>query len=237
LSFIEKGKSVKEAPAPFPYPAYSLPPSYVSANASSNTVTNINDTMSPSGQSTVGSPTASSGSTTSMLQLHNLSILSRIYIGSIHFELNDGDLKTAFSAFGPIKSVSLSLDNITGHHKGFCFIEFETPEAAALALEAMNGGELGGRTIKVGRPNNFPIDLPPGIPRPLASRLYVANVHECVTEADVRDMFAAFGNLRACVLIVSSNNSSSSSIFWWDEMKNMLFSLIRWLEVTKGMDL
>ena len=39
----------------------------------------------------------------------------------------------------------MSLDAVTGKHKGFCFIEFETPEGASLALESMNGAELGGR--------------------------------------------------------------------------------------------
>ena len=43
-----------------------------------------------------------------------------------------------------------------GRHKGFCFLEYEIPEAAQLALEQMNNAILGGRTIKVGRPSNMP---------------------------------------------------------------------------------
>ena len=47
-------------------------------------------------------------------------------------------------------------------HKGFAFIEFETPEAAAIAIEHMNNPALGvaqtlgGRVLKVGRPTNAP---------------------------------------------------------------------------------
>ncbi|CAG8460205.1 5158_t:CDS:2 [Ambispora gerdemannii] len=85
----------------------------------------------------------------------SLSVLSRIYVGSINFELTEQHLRVVFGQFGAIKSVSMSLDPITGKHKGFCFIEFETPEGASLALDSMNGAELGGRQLKVGRPNNY----------------------------------------------------------------------------------
>ena len=75
----------------------------------------------------------------------SLSVLSRIYVGSINFELTEQHLRVVFGQFGAIKSVSMSLDALTGKHKGFCFIEFETPEGASLALDSMNGAELGGR--------------------------------------------------------------------------------------------
>ncbi|CAG8714889.1 6089_t:CDS:2 [Racocetra fulgida] len=80
----------------------------------------------------------------------SLSVLSRIYVGSINFELTEQHLRVVFGQFGSIKSVSMSLDPLTGKHKGFCFIEFETPEGASLALESMNGAELA-----VSSMNNF----------------------------------------------------------------------------------
>lgn len=43
----------------------------------------------------------------------------------------------------------MSYDAMTGKHKGFAFLEFETPEAAALALEQMTSAMLGGRQVKV----------------------------------------------------------------------------------------
>jgi len=53
----------------------------------------------------------------------------------------------------------MSWDSVTGHHKGFAFLEFEVPEAAQLAQDAMNGKLMGGRNLKVspvGRPANMP---------------------------------------------------------------------------------
>jgi poly(U)-binding-splicing factor PUF60 len=160
-----------------------------------------------------GSPNAASAGV-HVLQLHNLSLLSRIYIGSIHFELSEHDLRAAFSQFGPIRSISLTNDPVTGHHKGYCFMEFETPDAAALAVEKLNGSALGGRSIKIGRPNNFPTTLPPGMPPPLTTRLYIANIHSMVTETDVAQLMAAFGPLSHVSLVpdLPPPSTSTSSI-------------------------
>jgi poly(U)-binding-splicing factor PUF60 len=92
------------------------------------------------------------------------------------------------------------LDPATKKHRGYGFIEYETPDAAALAQYNMDNAEVGGRHIKVGRPNNFPSDLPPGVPRPLPNRIYVANVHELIQEDEIRAIFEAFGPLRHCNL-------------------------------------
>jgi hypothetical protein len=37
-------------------------------------------------------------------------------------------------------------------------LEYEVPEAALLAKEAMNGKLIGGRNLKVGRPSNMPVN-------------------------------------------------------------------------------
>jgi poly(U)-binding-splicing factor PUF60 len=78
-------------------------------------------------------------------KVRNYCTLSRIYVGSIHFELTEEPVRIVFSQFGAIKNISMSTDPVTKKHKGFCFIEFDTPEAAALATQIMNGADFGGR--------------------------------------------------------------------------------------------
>jgi len=43
-----------------------------------------------------------------------LSLMARVYIGSISFEVREEQIKSAFSPFGPIKSINMSWDAITG---------------------------------------------------------------------------------------------------------------------------
>lgn len=97
-----------------------------------------------------------------------LLLMSRIYIGSINFELGEEavslvrihknrfkhervlfQVRQAFQPFGTIKALNMSWDSATMKHKGYSFIEYETAEAAQLALEQMNGVVMGGRNIKV----------------------------------------------------------------------------------------
>ena len=74
---------------------------------------------------------------------------SRIYIGSINFEIKEDTVRQAFLPFGPMRSFHLAFDPVANKHKGFAFIEYEIPEAASLAVEQMNAVMLGGRNIKV----------------------------------------------------------------------------------------
>jgi poly(U)-binding-splicing factor PUF60 len=125
-------------------------------------------------------------------------------VGSIFYEVKEDQVRTSFSHFGPIRSISMSWDAATNKHKGFAFIEFEVPEAAQLALEQMNGLLLGGRNIKVGRPSNMPQAQP--IIDQLTeeaknyNRIYVSSIHSELSEQDVQSVFEAFGSIKSCVL-------------------------------------
>ncbi|ORX99324.1 hypothetical protein K493DRAFT_335793 [Basidiobolus meristosporus CBS 931.73] len=153
--------------------------------------------------------------------MKTVSALSRIYVGSIYFELSQEHIRAVFSQFGYVKNISMSLNPITGKHKGFCFIEFETPEAAELALETMNGAELGGRQLKVGRPNNYSPTLVDGLPNKPATRIYVANISEFISEENLASLFEAFGALEKCILIpdlVSKKHKGYGFVEFQDEI-------------------
>ncbi|KAJ1340551.1 hypothetical protein BSLG_004645 [Batrachochytrium salamandrivorans] len=142
------------------------------------------------------------------LDIKILSGLSRIYIGSIPFDILEEHMRLAFVQFGCIKSVSMTLDPATNRHKGFCFVEFEAPEAALMAIERMHGLDMGGRALRVGRPSNFAnydlSTLPQ--PMPLNTRLYISNVSELVSEDDIIALFETFGKVEACSLIPNMLN-------------------------------
>uniref|UniRef100_A0A1X7T895 RRM domain-containing protein n=1 Tax=Amphimedon queenslandica TaxID=400682 RepID=A0A1X7T895_AMPQE len=133
-------------------------------------------------------------------QQRALLLMSRIYIGSINFELGEEAVRVAFSPFGTIKTINMSWDSATMKHKGYAFVEFETAEAAQLALEQMTGVIIGGRNIKVGRPNNVPQAAPiiASIQESAAKlpRIYVASIHKDLSAKDVKSVFEAFGKIK-----------------------------------------
>lgn len=131
-----------------------------------------------------------------------VSIMSRIYVGCINYDTKEEQVKTAFLHFGPIRSITMSWDSMTGKHKGFAFVEFEQPEAAQLALDQMNGIMVAGKNIKVGRPSQMPqaqqcIDEIMQEGRAF-NRLYVASIHKDLTDDDIRSVFSAFGTIKTC---------------------------------------
>ncbi|KAH9487891.1 hypothetical protein Btru_067412 [Bulinus truncatus] len=64
-------------------------------------------------------------------------------------EVDDKVLHSAFIPFGEIIDIQMPLDYETEKHRGFGFIEFESAEDAAHAIDNMNESELFGRTIRV----------------------------------------------------------------------------------------
>eukprot|EP01116_Phalansterium_solitarium_P005842 TRINITY_DN1802_c0_g1_i2.p1 TRINITY_DN1802_c0_g1~~TRINITY_DN1802_c0_g1_i2.p1 ORF type:complete len:388 (-),score=180.69 TRINITY_DN1802_c0_g1_i2:327-1490(-) len=125
---------------------------------------------------------------------------NRIYVGSIFWDVTADDLKQAFQIFGPIKSIQLMPNPETGKHKGFGFIEYETAEAADLAIQHMNGKEIAGRQLKVNHAvttTQQPVDLlgtqAPGTTPPNAMALAALKALGVLNPA----MMGAFGGFGA----------------------------------------
>lgn len=140
-----------------------------------------------------------------------LSLMSRVYVGSVNFEVKEEMIRSSFGAFGPIRSINMSFDPITGHHKGFAFVEYEMPEAASLGQEQMNGLMMGGRNIKVGRPSNMPQAQPIVdsiiVEAKKYNRIYVASIHMDLNESDIKSVFEAFGTITNIDLPINAFNS------------------------------
>ena len=73
----------------------------------------------------------------------------KLFVGSLSWDTNDEGLHAAFSPFGEISEAIVISDRHTGRSRGFGFVTFNDDEAADKAIEALNGTELDGRTIRV----------------------------------------------------------------------------------------
>ncbi|XP_039009529.1 RNA-binding protein 39-like [Hibiscus syriacus] len=74
----------------------------------------------------------------------------KLYVGNLHFNMTEMQLRQIFEPFGPVELVQLPLDLETGQCKGFGFVQFAQLEHAKAAQGALNGKlEIAGRTIKV----------------------------------------------------------------------------------------
>jgi RNA recognition motif-containing protein len=73
----------------------------------------------------------------------------RLFVGNLPFAMTDEELSGVFAPYGTIVSANIVKDKYSQRSKGFGFVEYETEEAAAEALKALDGSDQGGRNIAV----------------------------------------------------------------------------------------
>jgi heterogeneous nuclear ribonucleoprotein A1/A3 len=74
---------------------------------------------------------------------------SKLFVGGLAWGTTDDNIKEAFSAFGEVTEVKIICDRDTGRSRGFGFVTFATDQDAEAALQALDGRDLAGRTIRV----------------------------------------------------------------------------------------
>ena len=70
-----------------------------------------------------------------------------IYVGNLSFEATASDLETMFGKHGTVQKAQVTTDRETGRSRGFGFVEMSDGGDAAIA--ALNGTQMGGRTLTV----------------------------------------------------------------------------------------
>jgi RNA recognition motif-containing protein len=72
-----------------------------------------------------------------------------IYAGSLHFKMNEAELRELFEEYGEVSSAKIIFDKYSGKSKGFGFVEMPNDAEAKKAIEELNGSEIQGRKIIV----------------------------------------------------------------------------------------
>src|SRR6185369_6258844 len=73
----------------------------------------------------------------------------KLFVGNLPYSVTSERLQEAFSQFGNVTSSKVIVDRETGRSRGFAFLEMETDDQGAAAMQAMNGSLLDGRSIAV----------------------------------------------------------------------------------------
>src|SRR5881227_3019386 len=71
----------------------------------------------------------------------------KLFVGNLPYSVTSERLQEAFSQFGTVTSSKVIVDRETGRSRGFAFLEMETDDQGASAMQAMNGALLDGRSI------------------------------------------------------------------------------------------
>jgi RNA recognition motif-containing protein len=75
--------------------------------------------------------------------------MKNLYVGNLPHSTTEAELRKFFEVHGPVEKVTLVTDRDTGRSRGFGFVEMTNASEADSAIAALNGSDLGGRTLTI----------------------------------------------------------------------------------------
>ena len=77
-----------------------------------------------------------------------------IYVGNLPFSMANAELENLFAQHGNVSRANVVTDRETGQPRGFGFVEMPDDAQGQAAIDAINGTQVGGRSItaNVARP-------------------------------------------------------------------------------------
>ncbi|XP_051488976.1 polyadenylate-binding protein 1-like isoform X2 [Apus apus] len=142
---------------------------------------------------------------------------TNVYIKNFGDDMDDDRLREIFSKFGKTLSVKVMMDN-TGRSKGFGFVNFEKHEEAQKAVADMNGKEINGRMVYVGRAQKrlerqselkrkFEQIKQERVSRYQGVNLYVKNLDDGIDDERLRKEFSPYGTITSAKVMTEGGHS------------------------------
>lgn len=75
--------------------------------------------------------------------------MKNLYVGNLPHSTTETELRNLFEAHGAVEKITLVTDRDTGRSRGFGFVEMTNASEADKAMAALNGTDLGGRTLTI----------------------------------------------------------------------------------------
>jgi len=144
---------------------------------------------------------------------------TNVYVKNFGEELGDEKLKELFSKYGKITSYKVIMAEEGSKNKGFGFVSFEDSEAAEKAVEELNGIEMSGKTLYVGRAQKkaerqqelkkkFELLKLERLNRYQGVNLYVKNLDDTIDDEILRKEFAPYGTITSAKVMCCEEGRS-----------------------------
>ncbi|XP_048860715.1 polyadenylate-binding protein 4 isoform X3 [Brienomyrus brachyistius] len=142
---------------------------------------------------------------------------TNVYIKNFGEDMDDSRLKELFDKYGKTLSVKVMTDPM-GKSRGFGFVSYEKHEDANKAVEEMNGTELNGKTVFVGRAQKkmerqaelkrkFEQLKQERLSRYQGVNLYIKNLDDTIDDEKLRKEFSPFGSITSAKVMLEDGRS------------------------------
>ncbi|EOY26974.1 Poly(A) binding protein 6, putative isoform 3 [Theobroma cacao] len=143
---------------------------------------------------------------------------TNLYVKNLVDGMTEDLLEEMFSRYGKVCSVVVMKDG-KGSSRGFGFVNFQSPDDAKKALEAMNGVQLGSKNLFVGRAqkkaertellkHKYKDVFNSRFEKLKASNLYVKNLNVSIDDKKLQELFGQFGKITSARVMRYDNGMS-----------------------------
>merc|ERR1712156_700890 len=143
---------------------------------------------------------------------------TNVYVKNFNEAMTEDDLSKMFEKFGKITSLKLMRSDEDEKNKGFGFVSFEDAETAESACAELNGTEVNGKTIYVGRAQKKAerqMELKKKFEQMKLERmtrfqgvnLYVKNLDDTIDDERLRTEFTPFGTITSAKVMCEEGRS------------------------------
>lgn len=133
---------------------------------------------------------------------------NNVYVKNLSDSFTDDDLKKVFGEYGTITSAVVMRD-ADGRSKCFGFVNFENPDDASNAVEALNGKKFDDKELYVGKAQKkserelelrgrFEQSIKEAADKYQGVNLYLKNLDDSIADEKLKEMFSDFGTITSC---------------------------------------
>ncbi|KAL6514596.1 poly(A) binding protein Pab2 [Orobanche gracilis] len=148
---------------------------------------------------------------------------TNVFVKNLSDSTTEEDLQKTFGEFGPITS-TVVMRNEDGTSKCFGFVNFETVDDAARAVDSLDHCTIDGKEWYVGRAqkksereqelrHRFEQSVKEAVDKSQGSNLYVKNLDDTIGDDMLKDLFSPFGSITSCKVMRDPKGISRGSGF------------------------
>ncbi|PIN04410.1 Polyadenylate-binding protein (RRM superfamily) [Handroanthus impetiginosus] len=148
---------------------------------------------------------------------------TNVYVKNLPESITDQSLKKIFEKFGPITSAVVMRD-ANGKSRCFGFVNFESFDSAAAAVENLNGSPLDDKILYVGKAEKkaereaelrakFEQERNSRFEKLKGTNLYLKNLDDSINDEKLKELFSEFGTITSCKIMCDPNGMSKGAGF------------------------
>ncbi|XP_020547855.1 polyadenylate-binding protein 6 isoform X2 [Sesamum indicum] len=143
-----------------------------------------------------------------------------LYVGDLHPDVTEEDLRKTFGQVGPLASVRLCRDKLFPKSVCHAFVNFWFPAHAFSALRLLNHTILRGKSMRIMWYQKDPVTRMNGI-----GNLYVKNLDKSISSARLQGIFSKHGTVLSCKVAEENGISKGFGFVQFDSEDTAMAAL------------